>query len=44
MGNLMELSLTTVSQAQCEQMANRFQTQPEQIYRTVLSALLATEE
>ena len=44
MGNLMELSLTAVSQAQCEQMASRFQAQPEQFYRTVLSALLATEE
>ena len=44
MGNLMELSLTTVSQAQCEQMANRFQAQPEQVYRTILSSLLSTEE
>jgi hypothetical protein len=44
MGNLMDLSLTAVSQEQCEQMAKRFQAQPEQFYRTVLAALLPSEE
>jgi len=44
MGNLMQLSLTSVSQAQCSQMARRFQAQPEKVYRTILTALLALDE
>lgn len=44
MGNLMQLSLTSVSQAQCNQMARRFRAQPEKVYHTVLSALLAPDE
>ena len=44
MGNLMQLSLTSVSQAQCSQMARRFQAQPEKIYHSILSSLLALDE
>ena len=44
MGNLMQLSLTLPSQAQCDQMAQRFRAQPEKIYHTILSSLLALDE
>jgi len=40
MGNLMNLSLTAVSETQCEQMARYFRTNPEKVYRTLLFTLL----
>lgn len=39
-GNLMTLSLTTVSESQCEEMAQRFQSHPEIVYHGILQSLL----
>lgn len=39
-GNLLSLSLLTASEAQCGQMAQRFQDNPEAVYHGVLSVLL----
>ena len=43
-GNLLTISLATASKEQSEQMAQRFQTCPEQVYRSVINALLYSEE
>ena len=40
MGNLMNVSLTAVSETQCDQMARYFQANPEKVYRTLLFTLL----
>jgi hypothetical protein len=43
MGNLMNVSLTAVSETQCDQMARYFQANPEKVYRTLLFTLLQDE-
>ena len=42
-GNLLSLSLTTASPAQCKQMAQYFQSHPEEVYHNILSSLLRPE-
>ena len=43
-GNLLTLSLTTPSRSQSEQMAAAFQAHPEQVYHSVLNALLPSPD
>lgn len=42
-GNLLALSLVTASRTQGEQMAKHFQNHPEQVYHSILQALLHSE-
>jgi len=43
-GNLLSLSLSAVSKAQCEQMAEHFKSHAESFYHTVLQTLLSPEK